>query len=193
MNMRLTGGLLALLIALAASIWYFDVTTPAKKIDPNEAIVFALKPEDVARLDIVDPARSTVVERVDGGTWTITAPQAGEADSRRIDDAIGRIAKLVATRKVDQPGDLGQFGLAVPTSHIVLKMKDGAAYDLAIGARTPDGANLYVKRADQDPVYVAPNYLLGDVIGWVNTPPKPQPTASPSAPPIMIPAGPPKP
>ena len=194
MNTRLTAALLVLLVALAGSIWYFDLTTPAKKVDPNEATVLALKAEDVVRLEVTDPTRSTALERGDNGTWTITAPQAGESDSRRIEDAIGRLSKLVATRKVDQPGDLSQFGLAVPVSHIILKMKDGTSYDLSIGGKTPDGANLYIKRADQDIVYVTPNYLLGDVITWVNTPPRPQPTITPLPPASpAIPAGLPKP
>ena len=193
MNPRLTAVLVLLLAALAGSIWYFDITTPAKKVDPNEATIFALKAEDVQRIEVTDPTRTTAIERGTDGTWSITAPQAGESDSRRVDDTIARLAKLMAIRKVDQPGDLGQFGLAGPVQHIVLKMKDATPYDLSIGGKTPDGANLYVKRADQDIVYVVPNYLLGDVVTWVNTPPKPQPTATPLAATPGIPAGLPKP
>lgn len=192
MSSRPTLVLVAVFGVLAAVVWYVVLRNPvAANGDPNQAPVFDLKAEDVTRLRVVDQGKSAVVERTEG-TWRLVEPAADEADARRIDDALGRIAKLTANRKLDDATDLAGYGLSAPATRLELGMKDGTSQELLIGAKTPDQSAYYVKRGDSPAVFVAPSFSIADAIRWPTDPPKPRPTPTAlpltPGPPLPLPA-----
>jgi hypothetical protein len=192
MNSRPTAILVVLFCLLAGAVWFFELRTPATaKTDPGQSPVFDLKAEDVTRVEVTDQGKTAAVERTDD-KWRLVQPSTDEGDSRRIDDTIGRIAKLTANRKLDDASDLAGYGLVDPSTRLEIKMKDGSSQELLIGSKTPDQSAYYVKRGDSPAVFVAPSFSLSDAIRWPSDPPKPRPTATPlplsPAPPLPVPA-----
>ena len=107
MQFRVTAALVALFALLAGAVSYFDLTGPAPSTTPTvESTVFDLPAADVARVTVTESGKSATVERTGDGTWQIVAPTTEPADSSRIDDTVGRLAKLNATRKLEGAGDL---------------------------------------------------------------------------------------
>jgi hypothetical protein len=184
LSSRLTAVFVAVFAILAAGVWYFNVLQPqpATKTPVGQTLVFDLKAEEIARLDIVDAGKTATVERTDGG-WRLVEPAAQETDARRIDNAVTAIAKLTATRKLEDATDLNSYGLAAPTGKLTLTMKDGASHELLLGAKTPDNSAQYVKRADSPAIFVAPTFAISDLLRWPVDPPKPRPTPPPLPPP----------
>lgn len=182
MNFRLTQALVVVFILLAGGVWYTELRNgPATPTPPaGQATVLDLNSQDVTKIEVEVQGQHTTLERGSDNVWRLTAPQAGEADNTTVDSAASRLAKLIATRKIDGAA-LGDYGLSNPTTKLRLTTRDGAVNELQIGAQTPDKSSYYVKKADADTVYVVSSFTIGDVTTWATTPPKPRPTATAAA------------
>jgi hypothetical protein len=177
-NPRLTAALVALFVVLAGAVWWLELRSPAPAAKPaGQAPVFDLKPDDVSRIEVDDSGKTVAVERVEGG-WRLVQP-AGEADAARVEGAVGQVAKLNATRKLEDASDLASYGLSSPTSRLLLGMKDGSSQELLIGSKTPDQASYYVKRGDSPAIFVTATFALGDLMRWPTDPPRPRATPTP--------------
>jgi Domain of unknown function (DUF4340) len=176
-NARLTAAMVALFAVLAGAVWWLELRSPAAvaSTTPGQAPVFDLKADDVSRVEVVDAGKTAAVERTGDG-WRLVAPATDEADASRIDSAVGQVAKLSATRKLEDASDLASYGLSSPTSRLLLNMKDGSSQELLIGSKTPDQASYYVKRADSPAIFVTATFALGDLMRWPTDPPRPRPT-----------------
>ncbi|HEY3111008.1 MAG TPA: DUF4340 domain-containing protein [Chloroflexota bacterium] len=180
MNPRLTAGLVALFVVLAAAVWWLELRSPEAAVKPaGQAPVFDLKPDDVSRIEVDDSGKTVTAERTEGG-WRLVQP-AGEADAARVEGAVGQVAKLNATRKLEDASDPASYGLSSPTSRLLLGMKDGSSQELLIGSKTPDQASYYVKRADSPAIFVTATFALGDLMRWPSDPPRPRPSPTPGA------------
>lgn len=184
MSTRLTAAMVVVFGLLAVGVWWFNAfePRPVTKTPTGQTPIFNLKAEEIARVDVVDAGLSATVERTDAG-WRLVEPAAPETDVRRIDNAVTAVAKLNASRKLEDATDLSGYGLAAPTSKLTLTMKDGASHELLLGAKTPDNAAQYVKRADSPAIFVAPTFAISDMQRWPVDPPKPRPTPTPLPPP----------
>src|SRR5688500_3261426 len=116
MQFRVTAALVALFAILAASVTYFDLAGPAPSGTPTVAptLVLDVPIADVAHAQVADAGKVAAVARKDETSWEIVAPAAEPADVRRVEDALGRIARLNATRKIDDAGALTTYGLDQP-------------------------------------------------------------------------------
>jgi len=181
LNFRFTLAMVAVLVVLGGVVWYTELRNgPAPAPTPNgQATVLDLNSADVTKFEVDAGSAKAVVERGSDNVWRLTAPQPGEADNTTVDSTVSRLAKLNATRKLDSPGNLGDYGLASPTTKLMLTTKDGNTSELDLGAKTPDSSSYYVKLPSQDAVYVVSSFAIGDVTTWPTTPPKPKPTATP--------------
>lgn len=178
MQFRVTAALVALFTILVAAVTYFDLGAPVPSGTPTVAptTVLDVPIAEIAHAQVTDAGKSAAVSRKDESSWEIVAPAAEPADSRRVEDALGRIAKLNATRKLDDPGDLGAYGLAQPTIEVELRLKDGSSRKLLVGAKTPDSSSYYVKTPDAASVYVVSSFAVSEMTRWVAEPPRPRPT-----------------
>jgi hypothetical protein len=180
--MRGTAALVAVFAILAGAVWWFELRgNPggAQATPQGQAPVFDLKLEDVARVEVVDGPTTIAVERNGDGAWRLVQPPSEDADLRRIDAAVGQVAKLNANRKLEDATDLASYGLVNPPTHLLLKMKDGSSQELLVGSKTPDSASYYVKRGDSPAIFVASTFALSDLMRWPVDPPKPRPTPTP--------------
>jgi hypothetical protein len=173
------------------SVTYFDLATPAPSGTPTVAptTVLDVPVADVAHAQVVDAGKTAAVSRRDESTWEIVAPSTEPADNRRVEDAVGRIAKLNATRKLDDPGDLSVFGLVQPPIELELRLRDGSTRKLLVGAKTPDNSSYYVKTPEAGTVYVVSSFAVSEMTRWVTDPPRPRPTPTAMPPATPKPAG----
>ncbi len=168
--------LLLLFAVLAAGVWWFELREPPKPAASTTSIPISdVKPEDVMRIEVVDAGKTVVVERTENG-WRLTAPDVSEADTLRVGDLLNRLGRANATRKLDNVGELGQYGLAQPASRVTLTRRDATVTTLLVGGKSPDGASTYVKLQESADVLVAPSFVVSDLARIVSDPPKLRPT-----------------
>jgi hypothetical protein len=178
LNYRLTVGLVVVFALLAAGVWYTELRGGPRTPTPpaGQAVMFDWNITDLTKMEVEADGKRTVVERGSDNVWRLTEPQPGEADNTIVDSAAGRMAKLIATRKVDNPGNLADYGLNDPKTKIGLTTRDGGGAQLLIGAQTPDRNAYYVKKADGEPIYVVSTFTIADLTRWASEPPRPRPT-----------------
>ena len=188
MQFRVTAALVAVFAILAAGVTYFDLTGPVPSGTPTVApsVVVDVPLNMVTYVEVTEAGKTAAVARKDETTWEIVSPSTEPADNRRVEDAVGRIARLNATRKIEQPGDLSAYGLAQPPLRIELRLS-GSTRELLVGNKTPDNSSYYVKTPDAGTVYVVSSFAISEMTRWLTEPPRPRPT------PTAIPAGTPKP
>lgn len=187
MNFRLTVALVTVFALMAAGVWYVELRggprTPTPL--PGTAQMLDLTNETVTRIEVETEGKRSVVERGTDDVWRLAEPQPGEADNTTVDSTASRIAKLNASRKIDTPGSLGDYGLEDPATTLRVTARDGTVHEILVGAQTPDRSAYYTKKANEDAVYVVSSFNMGDLPRWPSEPPRPRPTPTP---PPTIPA-----
>ena len=92
-------------------------------------------------------AQSVRIEK-QNGTWGVSGT-GDPANQISFNSLITRVASLKATRGVDNPGDLSQYGLDSPKESAIAFLSDGTTqYQLDLGNKTPVQTGTYAKRAD---------------------------------------------
>lgn len=152
-------GLLAILIALGAYLYFVESKrTPGDDVE-KKAQVFAVESDKIAEITIKSESGDTTTLKKSGTEWQIVAPAAGPADSSEISGIVTNLATLDQQRLIDEnPGDLKEFGLADPRIEVGFKV-DGQEQKLLIGSKTPTGADLYAKTAAAPKVFLIASYL----------------------------------
>lgn len=97
----------------------------------------------------------TTLKKV-AGAWQITGPVAAPADEAEVSGIVTNISTVDNMRTVDEnPGDLGQFGLAEPRVEVGFKAKGStAARRLLIGEKTATLGDLYAKLPGEKKVFL---------------------------------------
>jgi hypothetical protein len=192
LNFRLTIVLVAVFALMAGAVWYTELRGGPRTPTPpaGQAAMLDLNSQDVTRIEVEAQGKRAVVERGSDNVWRLVEPQAGEADNTTVDSAASRLAKLNATRKLDSPGNLADYGLDNPSTKLRLTVRDGATHEILIGAQTPDRNSYYTKKANEEAVYVVSSFTVGDVTRWTNEPPRPRPTPTALPPVLPLPASP---
>ncbi len=91
--------------------------------------------------------------------WYIDKPQPGKAKQTKVDDILWDLEDLETNRFIEKPGDLKQYGLAVPHTVVTLEMTDGKKIKVMFGYKTQEG-RYYCKTNLSDTVYVVSDLLL---------------------------------
>jgi len=184
MNPRLTLGLLAVLVALAGYVYFSpksgQAVQPAGKDKPVEpqAEVLQFNDRETQRLTAQRGDQRMTVDKSADGVW-ILQPSGEPADRLRLNGLLSRLASLRASRRLAEPGNLADFGLATPETSATIVQSDGAELRLLFGARAPAEAGTYVKRPDDPAVYVVSNAIAQDVERLITEPPREPPTPTP--------------
>lgn len=195
MSPRVTVGLLAILVALGAYVYFGpapDSSAPAVATGPGASLPTP-KPADPAlqlwmldenQIQSVSVTRGTQeggVQRA-GEEWVIM-PTGQPADRLRVNSVMFRLANVRATYRVENPANDAEFGLAAPTMTATISMADGSSQTLSIGQKAPAETGTYVRKAGDPSVYLISNALVQDLERLVTeppVPPSPTPLASPS-------------
>lgn len=183
MNFRLTIGLLIVLVALAGTVYFVEsnpaTPTPAAKTAP----VLTFLSNEVTALEVNGEGKTVLVARGDENRWLLRKPEEASADQIRVDSLVSRLGNLTATRTVDAPSGLAEFGLEKPAVEAKVTLKSGQTSSLLLGERTPDKTSYYAKLPGAQTVYLIPVAVGGDLARLLADPPKATPT--PAAPTVV--------
>lgn len=199
MNPRVTVGLLAVLLALGAYVYFGPSTANAPGAPPGPGGPVAGKPGGLATPKPADPAlqlwaldeaaiqavsvqrggQTAGVQRA-GDEWVLT-PSLQPADRLRVNSLIFRLANVRASFRVANPTNDAEFGLASPSLVATIALADGGAQRLTVGQKAPAESGTYVRKDGDPSVFLVSNALVQDLERLVTEPPAPpSPTPLPS-------------
>lgn len=188
MDRRITVGVVVILLLFGGYIWYTFLRAdapPQSPVTPQPtAILFMQVEQDKIQSIEVHDTKNNVVTQVtrNGDAWNMTQPKQGSADADRISALLLQLAHTTATRKLDSPGDLTQFGLNPPLYEAKLAYQDGSTVTVDVGIKNTDGSAYYTIKNGDGAVYLVATTVGDDVVQFVTTPPyTPTPTATPAA------------
>ncbi|MCL4487878.1 MAG: DUF4340 domain-containing protein [Chloroflexi bacterium] len=191
MNPRVTLILVAVFAVLLGYVFFVEqnktpeqLGTPAPTTAPE---IFQFNTSNVKSLQVRDlrSTREVVLTRTDKG-WQVDKPIQKAADSATVDNVVGQLVTLKATRVFTNVTDVAPFGFVTATVEARITMSNTTTYALTIGAKTPDSSGYYaVYTGDKSKVFIISSDVVDQMLGWLNTPPyepTPTPTFTPTPP-----------
>ncbi len=179
MNFRLTLVLLIVLVLLAGAVYYVQATPATPTPAAKTASVLSFLPSDATQIEATGQGKTVVVARGDDGKWLLKQPEQGPADQVRVDSLLSALGTLTATRTIDAPASLAEFGLDQPKVQAKVTLKSGQTPTLLVGDQNPDKTSYYAKLPDQPAVYMISVATGGDLSRLLTDPPKATPTPTP--------------
>jgi len=158
-----------------------DIAAQATPTTRPTEYLWTLTADQVVGLRLEDRANGRALELVTdaSGLWSLVEPGPQPADQTAVTSAVANLAVLTINSTLTSTTDLMPFGVLSPTYQVVVTMADGSKLSAAIGDKAPTGSTYYVLRADEATVVTVNSYGLDSLIGLLDNPPIPQPTATP--------------
>lgn len=97
--------------------------------------------------------------------WTKKGEEDFPVSQDTIDGAVNSLATLDADQELTEPGELSEYDLDKPQNEIVLTAQDGSETILLVGMKNEASGQYYVKRQDEDNVYLAAETALTPFMG----------------------------
>jgi hypothetical protein len=152
-------GLLTILIALGAYLYFVESKRPPGGDQPAKEKVFAVESDTIEEVSIKAESGERTTVRKAGDAWQIVEPAPGPADAAEVAGLMSSLSSLEVQSIVDEnPPDLKEYGLAQPRLEVSFKA-GGEQRTLHIGQKTPPGSDLYARRANETRVFLIPSYL----------------------------------
>jgi len=114
-----------------------------------------------------------VPEVVSGSAWTGVTVTNGTRSADVPADARRNLIPLLATRLLDRPAPLSEYGLDHPQAALVYKASSGATVDVDLGQPNFDRHFLYAQRRGRPGVYLVAADTLRPVLALVGIDIKP--------------------
>jgi hypothetical protein len=153
---------LALLVVLAGlgGYIYFDLSKTPDIGVKQDKLFGTLEGAKVEELTVKSLSGDVTSLKKEGGAWKITAPLQVPANDLDTTGVANALAGLDIERVVDEnPTDLKEYGLDAPRIQIDYKADEGKSSGrLLIGAKSPTGNGLFVKREDEKRVVMVGQY-----------------------------------
>src|SRR6202041_806517 len=139
--------LFAIVGGYAFVVGHYSVTEEKPKM-------IAVKPDDIAKIELKYADRDIVLERDKGKPWRLVKPVGADADQGQANTLARAIAEGVLVRTVDyKPADLAPFGLKPPTTTVTVTTFDHKTLPaIEVGKSTPIGFNAYVRLSNRPAV-----------------------------------------
>jgi Domain of unknown function (DUF4340) len=190
MNLRVTIGFLAAAVVLGVLVFGLDkfnigptatanANATATTTASQQPQIFSFDDTKVTAFELHQGDASARIEK-QNDTWTV-AGSGAPANKTSFNSLILRMSQLKATRGVDNPGDLSQYGLDTPKDTAIAELNDGSKYELDLGSKTPIQTGTYAKKSDAPDVYVVADQFVTDLERLVANPNEP-PTPTPAPP-----------
>lgn len=189
MKARNTLSMLVVLAALGGYVYYTEFSPSALTVTPTPIPdttikLLDLNPDDVVGLQVSSGVSRTVAHK-DNGAWHMDEPTKEEADTSRLNNLLGTLAKLNATRALSEtPTNLAPFGLLTGTLTVTLQLKDNRSETIRFGEATIQGGTYYGQRVGDPKVYLVTSLAFSGAQQLLTTLPK-KPTPTPTAPPPL--------
>jgi len=193
MRFRNTLLLLVIFLLLGGYTYFFEIrgkgALEEAKVEEADTIIWEMEASEIVQLDISGPDGQTRLVRKDGQSWSLIDPTTGAempADNDRLDRIVNSLVHLQARRVLTGTLDLAEYGLDEPKWRLDLKLQDGTKQTLQWGDPTPRKSDYYVKRNEENRVYIVAAYIIEDMEHLVREPayaptPTPTPTSTPGA------------
>lgn len=97
--------------------------------------------------------------------WTKKGEEDFPVSQDTIDGAVNSLASLDADQELTEPEELSEYDLDKPQNEIVLAAQDGSETILQVGMKNEASGQYYVKRQDEDNVYLAAETALTPFMG----------------------------
>jgi hypothetical protein len=190
MNFRVTIGVLAAAVVLGVLVFGLDkfnigptsaaqANATATTTASQQPQIFSFDDSKITSFELHQADKSVQVQK-QGDTWVI-AGSSDPANKSSFTSLMVRMSTLKATRAVDNPGDLSQYGLDSPKDSAIATLDDGTRYELDLGTKTPVQTGTYAKTANAADVYVIADQFVTDLERLVADPKEP-PTPTPAPP-----------
>jgi Domain of unknown function (DUF4340) len=127
----------------------------------KKAKAFTVQADKIDEITVTSESGDQTTLKKSGNDWQIAQPVAAQPDSAEVSGLTSNLSSLEVGRVIDEnPGDLGEYGLAQPRIEVAFKT-GGEEHRLQIGRKTPPGTDLYAKLANAKRVFLIPSYLEG--------------------------------
>lgn len=150
----------ALVIALLAGTLVFLVLNPMSagegtSGDNTEKIQLINESSaNLERLKVTNPDDEYTIEKLGDDSYGVKAVEGFKQRSNTVTTTLHAISGLAANSVVaEECDDLGQYGLAEPTTFFEAKYTDGKTYSFSVGNIAPDGITQYVVETGKNTVY----------------------------------------
>ncbi|UCD83850.1 MAG: DUF4340 domain-containing protein [Deltaproteobacteria bacterium] len=101
--------------------------------------------------------------------WQILEPVKARADDFEVSQLIYAITAMKIERFIDEPSDLGQYGLTHPGVRVTLEVEEEEAKPvILLGKQEKDSELAYAKREGKHPVYLVKSYIVNDLTRETN-------------------------
>jgi hypothetical protein len=196
MNLRVTLGFLVVAVLLGGIVFGLDKfnigPTPTANSTATAAAgqnlqVVTFDDSKVSAFELRQGDKRVRIEK-NQDAWVVAGT--GEPANRSsFNSLIVRMSQLRSTRRVDNPGDLKQYGLETPKDSAVAELNDGTRFEVQTGDKTPVATGTYAKTADGANVFVIQDQFVSDLERLVSDPKEPPtPTPRPALPTPELPA-----
>lgn len=177
MNLRLTGGLVLILLGLAGYIYFFEWRSPPSA-DESSIYGPVYGEYDIVGLEIAGPEqtiRFVRTEQAPTQPWAMVEPHSlppAELDQVRVNGAATRLGRLQAGQVITGVHDLAQYGLASPRLTVTLTLSSGREIRFYSGDASPVGDNRYLRLPDDDrSVYLVYGFAIDELHRFIQEPP----------------------
>jgi hypothetical protein len=182
MNYRVTLGFVAALAVIAVVVFGLDrfnvgpsptANATATSVAGEALQVFKFDDTRVNSFDIRQGEKTVQIAKA-GDNWIVVAT--GEPANRSsFNSLIIRMSQLRGSRRVENPGDLKDYGLSPAQEAVVAQLEDGSRYELEIGDKTPTQSGRYARRSDAGDVFVIADQFSSDLERLLADPKEPPP------------------
>jgi hypothetical protein len=159
--MRFKGTLVLLIavIAFGSYIYFYEIKGGEKreKAKQTENQVWKLEDKNIVQLSLISPDSHITAERKSDQTWTLTAPQAWDADSAELNRLANSSTTLSRESVIEQNAtNLTRFGLNPAHLGLRIKTKDGKEFGIDWGSNNPTGNSTYAVLSGTKDVFLMP-------------------------------------
>lgn len=158
-GLRSFAGMLAILIALGAYLYFVDSTkTPSDDAEKKDK-VFTVEADKIDEIAVKSESGERTTLKKTGNDWQIVQPVGAKPDDAEVSGLTSNLSRLEIQRVIDEnASDLSAYGLEPARVEVSFKA-DGKQQAIHIGQKTPPGTDLYARLPDQKKVFLISSYL----------------------------------
>lgn len=164
MSYKRTFVFFVIFLVLCTFFYFYEVKGKEARTaaEGKAKLVLDFDPDTVTSLILEKPDGAIVAEK-GPKEWVIQEPVSAPADGNAIEQMLDALSSLKYERAVGAPEKLEPFGLTDPGLKVVLEAGESSLGALLLGAETPDGRDLYVKKASEQDVYSVGKSVKGKI------------------------------
>jgi Domain of unknown function (DUF4340) len=155
-GLRSTIVLLVVLVGLGAYIYFVTWKAPAESTSKLEKVFVGLQIDKIEEVKITSEKGDVTTLKKESGAWQIVSPVVAKADETEMSSITSALGQIEVARVIDEnPGELKDYGLAMPRIAVDFKASGDKEFRrLAVGEKSPTGADLFARRNDDKRVFL---------------------------------------